>query len=189
MSADHRRGIFAASHLIYPSVRVEIREPRCHREQEIGKFWSLLCIGVVWSPSSATPNRKQSCSSILANRHYFVCCRRICFVADRQTFSLWENLNFFFDELVAVQDLQRMTEGTLAGIWVLTRQRQNRYRCALQFASLLFFLCSHFCLWRRVCFILELGAAGSDRDARMSWRNEVGGVKFVAVLMEIRRFL
>lgn len=36
----------------------------------------------------------QSSSSILANRHYFVCCRRkkiICFVADRQTFSLWEN--------------------------------------------------------------------------------------------------
>lgn len=57
MSADHRRGIFAATHLIYPSVRVEIREPRCHSEQEIGKFWSLLCIGVVWSPWSSTPNR------------------------------------------------------------------------------------------------------------------------------------
>jgi len=26
---------------------------------------------------------------------------------------------------VAVQDLQRMTEGTLAGIWVLTRRMQN----------------------------------------------------------------
>ncbi len=38
-------------------------------------------------------------------------------------------------------------------------------------------------------FVLELGAAGSDRDARMSWRNEVGGVKIVAVLMEIRSFL
>ncbi len=36
---------------------------------------------------------------------------------------------------------------------------------------------------------MELGAAGSDRDARMSWKNEVGGVKIVAVLMEIRRFL
>jgi hypothetical protein len=98
-------------------------------------------------PQSLTES--QSSSSILANRHYFVCCRRkkrICFVADRQTFSLWENFLIFFDELVAVQDLQRMTEGTLAGIWVLTRRRQNRYQCALQPASLLFFLCSHFCL-------------------------------------------
>jgi hypothetical protein len=48
---------------------------------------------------------------------------------------LWENFFFFFDELLAVQNLQRMTEGTLAGIWVLTRQRQNRYRCALSCSS------------------------------------------------------
>ncbi len=100
MSADHRRGIFAATHLIYPSVRVEIREPRCHSEQEIRKFWSLLCIGVLWSPWSSTPNRvteqlfnpcKQTLFCLLQKeKNNLFCCRQT------DIFFVGELLNFFW---------------------------------------------------------------------------------------------
>jgi len=98
----------------------------------------------------------QSCSSILANRHYFVCCKRkkesVLLQTDRH-FLCRRTFLFFF---------------------------MSWWR---------FKICS---AWQRALW-QEFGCwqdkDKTDRDARMNWRNEVGGVKIVAVLMEIRRFL